>query len=173
VLAFSRTSQSFFPFASPVPLPLLPPSSSVSAIVALILFRHRQLDRSPTGSAVGARIALAHAKGQIKIGEKRTYHSIVSLDSPDDAFVGEALEKVELEGSDKKAVRVKTSGRGFCALRCLSSFSPFCTAHTSGGISSESALTPYLTIDTGASVLTVEKNDSLSFAGFKVALPPV
>lgn len=103
---------------------LEPVSSRISASLPLLLLCPfvsntslvRQLDRSPTGSAVGARIALAYAQGVVKIGERRRYHSILSLHSSDDAFVGEAVEEVEIEGANgKKGIRVKTSGRGFCA----------------------------------------------------------
>ncbi|GAA5923146.1 hypothetical protein JCM6882_008310, partial [Rhodosporidiobolus microsporus] len=57
-------------------------------------FANQAVDRSPTGSAVGARVALAHARGQLKLNTLKRYHSIVSLSSPQpekDAFAGEAI----------------------------------------------------------------------------------
>lgn len=79
------------------------------------------MDRSPTGSAVGARVALAFAKGHLKRNVPKRYHSIISLSSSQpeqDAFVGEIVEEVEVEGGEgiaSKGVVVKTSGRAFCA----------------------------------------------------------
>jgi trans-L-3-hydroxyproline dehydratase len=49
----------------------------------LCYFADQQIDRSPTGSGVVARIALAHARGKLRIGESWTYHSLVS-----NAFAG-------------------------------------------------------------------------------------
>jgi trans-L-3-hydroxyproline dehydratase len=42
----------------------------------LCIFAERQIDRSPTGSGVTARMALDHAKGLVRIGETRRFHSI-------------------------------------------------------------------------------------------------
>src|SRR5262245_17324686 len=41
------------------------------------VFADAQVDRSPTGSGVTARLAAMHAKGQIEIGQTRTFESIV------------------------------------------------------------------------------------------------
>ena len=49
----------------------------------LCYFADQQIDRSPTGSGVVARIALAHARGKLRIGDSWTYHSLVS-----NAFAG-------------------------------------------------------------------------------------
>jgi proline racemase len=41
------------------------------------VFADRQVDRSPTGSGVTARLAAMHAKGQIAIGQTRIFSSII------------------------------------------------------------------------------------------------
>ncbi|GAA5923092.1 hypothetical protein JCM6882_004744, partial [Rhodosporidiobolus microsporus] len=80
----------------------------------------------------------------LKLNTLKRYHSIVSLSSPQpekDAFAGEAIEEVVVEGGEgiaSRGVRVKTSGRAYY---------------------------------TDASVFTAEKDDYLSSAGFQVALP--
>ncbi|GAA6039729.1 hypothetical protein JCM8097_001374 [Rhodosporidiobolus ruineniae] len=108
----------------------------------LCFYADQAIDRSPTGSGVGARIALAYAKGKIGLNQPKKYHSIVTLASaqPDeDAFVGEAVEEVEIEGTGgKKGVVVKTSGRAYY---------------------------------TDAAAYTAEKDDYLSSSGFRVQLP--
>lgn len=50
------------------------------------VFADRQVDRSPTGSGVTARLATMHAKGLVGIGESRTFRSIVGTD-----FEGEVV----------------------------------------------------------------------------------
>jgi proline racemase len=42
----------------------------------LCVFAERQIDRSPTGSGVTARMALDHAKGQVALGEIRRFRSL-------------------------------------------------------------------------------------------------
>ena len=48
------------------------------AETGLCYFADQQVDRSPTGSGVAARLALAYAKSHLAKGEKWTYHSLVS-----------------------------------------------------------------------------------------------
>jgi trans-L-3-hydroxyproline dehydratase len=43
----------------------------------ICVFADAEVDRSPTGSGVTARLAAMHAKGQVDIGEARTFESIV------------------------------------------------------------------------------------------------
>ncbi|GAA5888114.1 hypothetical protein JCM6882_000285 [Rhodosporidiobolus microsporus] len=113
----------------------------------LCFFADQQVDRSPTGSAVSARLALAFTKGLLGLNEPRRYHSVVSLASDEpakDAFEGEAVEELRVEGGrwgegeGRRAVRVKTSGRAYY---------------------------------TDASAFVAEEDDYLSKAGFQVALP--
>lgn len=49
----------------------------------LCYFADQQIDRSPPGSDVAAKIALAHARGKLGIGKSWIYHSLVS-----NAFAG-------------------------------------------------------------------------------------
>ncbi|KAK1991959.1 proline racemase [Colletotrichum falcatum] len=79
----------------------------------LYFFGDQQVDRSPTGSVVQARVALAMAKGQRKLGESWTYHSLVSkaAGGRESAFVGTPVEELEVNGS--KAWRVEVSGQAF------------------------------------------------------------
>ena len=72
-----------------------PGPDTLGAETGLCFFSDAQVDRSPTGSGVQARVALAIAKGRRKIGERWTYHSLVSnVYEGEGAFVGEAVEKV-------------------------------------------------------------------------------
>ncbi|WQF81176.1 Putative proline racemase family [Colletotrichum destructivum] len=86
---------------------------SGGAETGLYFFGDQQIDRSPTGSVVQARVALAVAKGERKTGESWTYHSLVSraVGGYRSAFVGTPVEEVEVGGS--KAWRVEVSGRAF------------------------------------------------------------
>lgn len=72
---------------------------------------HHQVDRSPTGSAVSARMAVAYAKRVLKVGDAWTYHSLVSnAFGGEGGFVGKIEEVVNYEGNE--AVVVRTEGRG-------------------------------------------------------------
>lgn len=86
-----------------------PAESTSGAETGLCFFSNAQVDRSPTGSGVQARIALACAKGRVKLRERWTYHSPLS-NSHDGvgAFVGEAVEEVDAGG--RRGVVVKVSG---------------------------------------------------------------
>lgn len=72
-----------------------------------------QIDRSPTGSVVQARVALAVAKGQRRVGESWTYHSLVSRAQGGykGGFVGKAVEEFTHDGV--KGVRVEVSGQPY------------------------------------------------------------
>ena len=52
----------------------------------ICVFADRQVDRSPTGSGVTARIAIQHTRGQIALGVERTFESIVGSQ-----FTGKAI----------------------------------------------------------------------------------
>ena len=43
----------------------------------ICVFADAQVDRSPTGSGVTARMALRYARGQVSLGEERTFESVV------------------------------------------------------------------------------------------------
>lgn len=81
----------------------------------ICFFADSQIDRSPTGSGVQARVALAHAAVRGKVGDLWTYNSLISTYfDHDGAFVGEVAEEVQNEFAEhdiaKKAVRVRVEG---------------------------------------------------------------
>ncbi|KAK1585737.1 proline racemase [Colletotrichum navitas] len=81
------------------------------AETGLYFFGDQQVDRSPTGSVVQARVALAMAKCQRKLDESWTYHSLVSkaIGGYRNAFVGRPVQ--ELKVSRNKAWRIEVSGQ--------------------------------------------------------------
>jgi proline racemase len=70
------------------------------------VFADRQVDRSPTGSGVTARLAAMHAKGEVAVGETRTFESIVGS-----RFEGTVARLAK--AGDTDAVTVRVSGRAF------------------------------------------------------------
>ncbi|CZR65833.1 related to proline racemase [Phialocephala subalpina] len=104
-----------------------------------VIFVGSAIDRSPCGSGTGARIALAYARGQRKLGEKWAYHSLLSVASDGHGpFVGSPVEEVEIPGGKgvgSRGVVVKTEGRAY-----------------------------YI----GATTFTLEKADRISTIGFKI-----
>ncbi|TDL18589.1 Diaminopimelate epimerase-like protein [Rickenella mellea] len=94
--------------------------------VNICFFANQQLDRSPTGSCVSARVALAVAKRELKVGESWEYHSVVSAEADrhserggrEGAFVGTAVEHVRLGWGKQgdvglNAVVVKVEGKAW------------------------------------------------------------
>ncbi|KAJ7683698.1 proline racemase [Mycena rosella] len=75
--------------------------------VGLCFFAGQQIDRSPTGSCVMARVALAVEQGRLKMGEGCEYESVVSLLNEGNGFRGTAVEQVP------EGVIVKVEGRAF------------------------------------------------------------
>jgi proline racemase len=65
-----------------------------------------KLDRSPTGTAVSARMALLHAKGEMQVGDRLTGVSIIGSE-----FHGEILGLTTV--GDVPAIRPQISGRGW------------------------------------------------------------
>jgi trans-L-3-hydroxyproline dehydratase len=79
----------------------------------LCFFGDQQIDRSPTGSGVAARVALAYVKGERKIGQKWRYNSLVSRAFGGGAFVGEPVGEITLSnrfGKDIDASLVRVEG---------------------------------------------------------------
>ncbi len=72
----------------------------------ICVFADAQVDRSPTGSGVTARMALAYAKQQIDVGEKVSFVSIV-----DSVFTAEIMATLPWDTHD--AVQVKVTGKGY------------------------------------------------------------
>lgn len=67
----------------------------------LCVFAERQVDRSPTGSGVMARIAIQHARGLIDVEAERTFESIIGS-----RFTGQAMREANVGGRDAVVVRV-------------------------------------------------------------------
>ncbi|WP_420549074.1 trans-3-hydroxy-L-proline dehydratase [Curvivirga sp.] len=65
-----------------------------------------KLDRSPTGTGVSARMAVLHAQGKMKQGERLIMKSVI-----DSTFIGQIANTTELNG--KTAIIPKISGRGW------------------------------------------------------------
>ncbi|MCU0832470.1 MAG: proline racemase family protein [Rhizobiaceae bacterium] len=70
----------------------------------ICVFAEREVDRSPTGSGVTARIALMQAKGLLGLGETRRFESITGA-----VFTGAVSSTVA--GHQPPAIRVRVGGR--------------------------------------------------------------
>ena len=70
----------------------------------ICVFAEREVDRSPTGSGVTARIALQHARAQIGVGRERRFESITGA-----IFTGRVVSRLTLGNRD--AVTVEVAGR--------------------------------------------------------------
>ena len=70
------------------------------------IFAGRQVDRSPTGSGVTARLALQHARGLISPGQTRLFRSLTGQD-----FTGEVVE--ETQAGRHRAIIARVGGRAF------------------------------------------------------------
>ncbi|MBO6717741.1 MAG: proline racemase family protein [Rhizobiaceae bacterium] len=68
------------------------------------VFADAQIDRSPTGSGVTARLAAMHARGAVGMGEERLFESIAGS-----RFTGSVASETRAGGYD--AVTVRVSGR--------------------------------------------------------------
>ena len=74
----------------------------------LCVFAERQIDRSPTGSGVTARMALDHAKGLIQPGQVRTFRGISG-----EPFTGSVRGPISFAAND--AVTIEVGGQGYYA----------------------------------------------------------
>lgn len=72
----------------------------------ICVFADAQVDRSPTGSGVTARIAAQAKRGQIKPGQQRLFESVTGC-----LFTGEIAE--ETRCGDFPAVRARVSGQSY------------------------------------------------------------
>ncbi|HYV89610.1 MAG TPA: proline racemase family protein, partial [Candidatus Polarisedimenticolia bacterium] len=77
---------------------------SVQPTANICVFAQREVDRSPTGSGVTARIALQHARKQIALGQERKFESITGA-----IFTGKALRETKTGRFD--AVIVEVGGK--------------------------------------------------------------
>jgi trans-L-3-hydroxyproline dehydratase len=73
---------------------------------AAVVVSPGRLDRSPTGTAMSARLAVLHARGQMKVGESYVNQSVIRS-----SFSGRIVEEVTVAG--KPAIRPAISGRGW------------------------------------------------------------
>lgn len=71
------------------------PENASSAETGLCFFADNEIDRSPTGSCVSARVALAHAKGKLSLKEKRAHNSIISNHFKKGSLIGSVTEELE------------------------------------------------------------------------------
>lgn len=81
----------------------------------ICIFADAQVDRSPTGSGVSARMAQAFARNIYQIGEEANFKSIV-----DSEFKAEVHSSTQL--GNHQAVHVQVSGKGFYTGRASFSF---------------------------------------------------
>ena len=72
----------------------------------LCVFAERQIDRSPTGSGITARMALDHAKGLIKNGEARVFRGISG-----EPFEGKVKGPIDFPVTN--AVTIEVGGQGY------------------------------------------------------------
>ena len=75
-----------------------------AASANICVFAAREVDRSPTGSGVTARIAVQHARGLIGLGQTRRFESVTGA-----IFTGKAVEKTRAGGFE--AVIVEVGGK--------------------------------------------------------------
>ncbi|KAI0767974.1 proline racemase [Irpex lacteus] len=83
--------------------------------LGVCFFADQQLDRSPTGSGVCARVALAAAKGLLVEGQEVLFDSVVSR-GKGMGFTGKAVERVALrqkDGREVDATTVVVSGQAY------------------------------------------------------------
>jgi trans-L-3-hydroxyproline dehydratase len=85
-----------------------PPEDPVHHSRNLCVFAAAEVDRSPTGTGVSARLALHHAKGEIQTGQFIAVESILGKDS---VFEGRVVE--ETTCGPYRAVVPEVSGRAF------------------------------------------------------------
>lgn len=92
------------------------PDGVAGAETGLCYFAENQIDRSPTGSCVTARMALTHAKSSRDVGQRWAYNSLVSNHFRTGAFSAEIVEKTTIKGPDGgsiDSVIVQVEGQAF------------------------------------------------------------
>jgi trans-L-3-hydroxyproline dehydratase len=85
------------------------------AETGLCFFADQQIDRSPCGGCVAARMALAHAQG-MPLGQHRQFHSFVSNAFGKGAFSGSSVEQIRIDGGhgqSAEGVLVRIEGEAF------------------------------------------------------------
>jgi trans-L-3-hydroxyproline dehydratase len=76
----------------------------------LCIFAEGQVDRSPTGSGVTARLALAAARGEMEVGQSREIRGVSG-----EGFVGQLTSSID--GTTGRISRVRVAGRSFYTAR--------------------------------------------------------
>ncbi|GJJ06160.1 hypothetical protein Clacol_000349 [Clathrus columnatus] len=71
-------------------------TSNDQSNVGICFFADQQVDRSPCGSGVCARAALAISKGKLALHDSWTYDSLVTKTKGEGAFIGRAVEEVKV-----------------------------------------------------------------------------
>lgn len=92
------------------------PDNVSGAETGLCYFGENQIDRSPTGSCVTARMALAHAKGVRDVGQRWAYNSLISNHFGTGMFCAEITEGIIINDADGKSigsVMVQVEGQAF------------------------------------------------------------
>jgi len=106
-LAFSHPERpdwrhfSFCLFAGPVER-----TDAALRAQSVVAIEPGKIDRSPTGTAVSARMAILHARGEMQVGDRLTGVSILGSE-----FHGEILGEATV--GDKRAIRPEISGQGW------------------------------------------------------------
>ncbi|KAJ6080799.1 hypothetical protein N7499_005673 [Penicillium canescens] len=86
---------------------------ATSEETGLCFFANQQIDRSPTGGCVAARVALARAKGALSVGEKSVYNSLVTRAYNGlSGFVGSVFDEAEGD-KGQRSVRARVEGYGY------------------------------------------------------------
>ena len=93
------------------------PNGATGAELGICFFANQQVDRSPNGSGIAARRALAHAKGTMQPSTRWTYHSFLSkmhngLGAFTDHIAGEPADH-NVRDATKNSVRVLIEGKAF------------------------------------------------------------
>ncbi|KAL3473230.1 proline racemase [Aspergillus californicus] len=88
-------------------------NTSIGAETGLCYFADNQIDRSPTGGCVVARVALAYAKGQRTLGERWTYHSLLSSAVGEGGFIGSIVKEVHVGPAQIPGVLVRVEGHAY------------------------------------------------------------
>lgn len=73
---------------------------------AAVAIQPGKVDRSPTGTALSARMALLHARGQMKTGDRLTARSLIGS-----TFSGRIMNETKV--GDRPAITPEISGRGW------------------------------------------------------------
>lgn len=82
-----------------------------------VIIRPGKVDRSPTGTGLSARLALLHAKGQMRVGDTLLARSII-----DSEFIGRVESETRI--GDRVAIHPSVSGRAWITGRCRLTLDP-------------------------------------------------